>query len=65
MTSMHRRRFAAVGRPRHAVTLGAQLLKQIHDGFFAGCLKHAAGQVLGTDQQLFRFGHETPLALCE
>lgn len=64
MTSMHRRAFAPLGRPRHAVTLGAQLLKQVHDCLFARIFKDPAGQVLGADQQLFRFGHETHLALC-
>lgn len=64
MTSMHRRAFMPFVRPRHAVPLGAQLLKQIQDRFLARVFKDPAGQVLGTDQQLFRFGHETHLALC-
>ncbi|MNQ81476.1 hypothetical protein D3C85_964990 [compost metagenome] len=55
--SMHRRAFAAVRRPRHAVTLGAQLIKDIQHGFLARVHEGAAGDVLGVLQQLFGFGH--------
>lgn len=64
MSSMHCRAVAPFGCPRHAIPLGTQLLEQIHDRLFTRVFKNPAGQVLGTDQQLFSFSHETHLALC-
>lgn len=55
MTSMHRRRFAAVGRPCHAVTLGAQLLKDLQHRFFGRIDESPLGHVCGVPQQLFGF----------
>ncbi len=54
--SMHRRAFASVSRPSRAVTLGAQLIKDIQHGFFARVHEGAAGDVLCVDQKLFGFG---------
>lgn len=55
--SMHRRDLAPLDSPRRAVTLGAQLIKDIQHGLFARVLKGPAGDVLGVLQQLFGFGH--------
>lgn len=54
--SMHRRANAVVGRPRHAITLGAQLIKDIQHGFLARVHEGPAGDVLGVLQKLFGFG---------
>ncbi len=53
---MHRRAFASVSRPRRAVSLGAQLIKDIQHGLFARVHEGAAGDVLGVLQKLFGFG---------
>ena len=54
--SMHRGVFAPIGGPRRAVTLGAQLIKDIQHGFLARVHEGPAGDVLGVLQQLFGFG---------
>lgn len=54
--SVHRRALAPVGRPRHAVTLGAQLIKDIQHGFLARVHEGAAGDVLGVLEKLFGLG---------
>lgn len=54
--SMHRRTDAVVGRPRRAVTLGAQLIKDIQHGFLARVHEGPAGDVLGFLQKLLGFG---------
>ena len=55
-SSVHRRAGTVVGRPRHAVTLGAQLIKDIQHSFLARVHEGPAGDVLGVLQKLFRFG---------
>lgn len=54
--SMHRGVFAPIGRPRRAVTLGAQLIKDIQHGFLARVHEGPAGDVLGFLQKLLGFG---------
>ena len=54
--SMHRRLFAPIRRPCHAVTLGAQLVKDIQHSFLARVHEGPAGDVLGVLQKLFGFG---------
>lgn len=56
--SMHRRTDAVVGRPRRAVTLGAQLIKDIQHGFLARVHEGPAGYVLGVLQKFFGLGHD-------
>ncbi|MDH1299701.1 hypothetical protein [Achromobacter sp. GD03932] len=53
--SMHRRTGTVVGGPRHAVTLGAQLVKDIQHSLFARVHEGPAGDVLGVLQKLFGF----------
>lgn len=55
--SMHRGVFAPIGSPRRAVTLGAQLIKDIKHSFLARVHEGPAGDVLGVLQKLFRFGN--------
>ncbi|MNV46860.1 hypothetical protein D3C71_1387050 [compost metagenome] len=55
-SSMHRRAFAPFGSPGHAVPLGAQLIKDIQNGFLARVHEGPAGDVLRVLQQLFGFG---------
>lgn len=69
--SVHRRTDAVVGRPRRAVTLGAQLIKDIQHGFLARVHEGPAGDVLGVLQKLFGFGEffhaailRGPLCMC-
>lgn len=54
--SMHRRAFASVSRPSRAVTFGAQLIKDVQHGLFAGVHKGPSGDVLGVLKKLFGFG---------
>ena len=60
--SMHRRALAPL--VRHAVTLGAQLLKDFQHRRLGRVKKGPLGDGGGLLQQLFRFVHETTLALC-
>lgn len=55
--SMHRGELSPIGGPSRAVTLGAQLIKDIQHGLFARVHEGAAGDVLGVLQKLFGFGH--------
>lgn len=57
MTLMHRSRFAAVGRPRHAVTLGAQLLKDLDHCRFGGVDERPLGHFGRVLQKLLGLGH--------
>jgi hypothetical protein len=58
MTSlMHRRAVAPLGRPSGAVTLGAQLIKDIQYCLLAGVRKGPPGDVLGVLQKLLGLGH--------
>ena len=54
--SMHRGEFTPIGSPRGAVTLCAQLIKDIQHGFLARVHEGAAGDVLGVLEKLFGFG---------
>lgn len=54
-TSMHRRALAPISRPRRAVTLGAQLIKDIQHGFLARVFEGSAGDVLSVLKKLFGF----------
>lgn len=54
--SMHRGVFAPITDPCRAVSLGAQLIKDIQHSLFAGVLEGAARDVLGVLQKLFGFG---------
>ncbi len=54
-SSVHRRASAVVRRPGHAVTLGAQLIKDIQHSLFARVHEGPAGDVLGVLQKLFGF----------
>lgn len=54
--SVHRGELSPVSRPSRAVTLGAQLIKDIQHGLFARVHEGAAGDVLGVLEKLFGFG---------
>ncbi|MGY6271033.1 hypothetical protein ACXIUT_15180 [Achromobacter denitrificans] len=54
--SMHRGELSPIGSPRRAVTLCAQLIKDIQHGFLARVHEGPAGDVLGVLQKLFGFG---------
>lgn len=54
--SVHRCAFTPISRPCRAVSLGAQLIKDIQHGFLAGVHKGPAGDVLGVLKKLFGFG---------
>lgn len=55
-SSMHRGELSPIGRPRRAVSFGAQLVKDIQHGLFARVLEGSAGDVLCVGQKLFGFG---------
>lgn len=53
--SMHRGVFTPISRPRGAVTLCAQLIKDIQHGFLARVHEGSAGDVLSVLKKLFGF----------
>lgn len=57
MTSMHRCTVAPIGGPRHAVTFGAQLLKDFQHRVFGRIQKGPFRNRGGLLQQLLGFGH--------
>lgn len=54
--SVHRSALAPIGRPRSAVTLSAQFVKNFHDCALAWVREAARRDVLRLDEEAFGFG---------